>query len=304
MSLITSSSGSNKTTTWNYLKLFFSHFFIRTKVLAGRLSYGHTVSEKRSRGQLPQRSLPPPSPPLCSAYFVLSSSDLQVLELVFYGRAAVQMFPPETKHLRESKAEEARRGRRKRRKGGSGEEDILSRSRRPDYCHIRKTTSVTPLPFKKDGKQIQAHRFQFWSPKAKAAFSAHPSLHINSLKIPAFPFHYHLSSCFSELQDFHFLLPSCVFFATLQSSRIAETSGLKFHLIHLEDPCSEKRFWTLCGPNQPPLRCDGCCKLPWKTTEEERGGWGGEGEGGGGGHGGGIGGGGGEGRGFKLVKWD
>lgn len=179
-------------------------------------------------------------------------------------------------------------------RGGSGEEDILSRSRRPDYCHIRKTTSVPPLPFKKDTKQIQAHRFQFWSPKAKAAFSAHPSLNINSLKIPAFPFHYHLSSRFSELQDFAFLLPSCVLFATLQSSRIAETSGLKFRLIHLEEPCSEKRFWILCGPNQPPLSCDGCCKLPWKTTEEERGGWGGEAEGGGGG----------EGRGFKLVKWD
>lgn len=180
------------------------------------------------------------------------------------------MSPPETKRLRESKAEEARR---KRRKRGSGETDILSRSRRPDYCHIRRTTSVPPLPFKKDTKQIQAHRFQFRSPKAKAALSAQPSLKINSPKIPAFPFHYHRSSCFSELQDFHFPPPSCVFFAALQGSRIAEASGLKFRLIHLEVPCSEKRFWTLCGPNQPPLKLRQALQAaPKKTTAEERGG--------------------------------
>lgn len=146
------------------------------------------------------------------------------------------MFPPETKHLRESKAVEARGRRRKRRKGGSGGEDILSRSGRPDYCHIWKTTSVPPLPFKKDTKLIQAHRFQFRSPKAKAGFSGHPSLRINSAEIPTFPRHYRLSSCVSELQDFHSLPWSCVIPAALHSSRIAETSGAKFRLIHLEKP--------------------------------------------------------------------
>lgn len=91
----------------------------------------------------------------------------------FFGRAAVQMFPQETKHLRESKAEEARRARKKTRKRGSGEEDILSHSRRPDYCHTGKTTSVPPLPFKKDTKQIQAHTFHFSSPESKSCiFSA------------------------------------------------------------------------------------------------------------------------------------
>lgn len=75
------------------------------------------------------------------------------------------------------------------------------------------------------------------------------------------------------MQDFHFLLGSCVIFATLQSSKIAETSGLKFRLIHLEKPCFERHFWTLRGPNQPPLSSDSCCKVPRKTAREQREGW-------------------------------
>lgn len=89
-----------------------------------------------------------PLPPLCSAYYVLSSSDLQGLELRFFlWTCSSSNVPPRRPNTSENQR------RRKRRKRGSGEKDTLSRSRRPDYCHIRKTTSVPPLPFKKRYKR-------------------------------------------------------------------------------------------------------------------------------------------------------
>lgn len=97
-------------------------------------------------------------------------SDLQVLELVFCGRAAVQMFPPETKHLRESKAEEARRTRKKTRKRGSGEEDILSHSRRPDYCHIERQPLFHLCHLKKTRNRSERTDFTLDPRKQKLPF--------------------------------------------------------------------------------------------------------------------------------------
>lgn len=68
MLLITSSSGSNKTTTWNDLKLFFSHFFSPAKVLVGRLSCGPTVSEEEVKRSTPSTNSPSSLPPLCALH--------------------------------------------------------------------------------------------------------------------------------------------------------------------------------------------------------------------------------------------
>lgn len=155
----------------------------------------HADTLYQRRGQevnfLNELSFLPPSL-LRSAYFVLSSSDLQVLELLFFlWTCSSSNVPPRRPNTSENQRRKKPGGRGRRRGRGDQEKKISYRTagdritvtwgRQPLFhlCHLKKTrnrskrTDLTSDPRKQ-----------------KQLFQQHPSLLINSPQILALPAHY------------------------------------------------------------------------------------------------------------------